>query len=175
MDWFRIQNLIDEQFPDCIRIILSVCGYDTIASLKYINIDSVLEIQRQMNLYFRGTIQELNCCHSDYYKQQNEFELLPGHRDLILSIPKCIESANSNKQAYEENGSLSTVMKSMLKSALQNSERDKNHSQYDDIIRFFSTYVFLLSGRSCYEILNHNLPIPSTKTVCEYKINQHFM
>lgn len=167
MDWFKIQRLINEPLPECIKRILSWCAYDTFASLRHINCESITEIQRQVNLHFRSKLKELNCCHSDHYKQQSEFELLPGHRDFILALPAylCASIASST-----QNTAFSTVLNSMIETAQQNSDRDKHNAQYNDIIRCFSTYVFLLCGRSCYEVLNSNLPLPSTRTVCKCKI-----
>lgn len=168
MDWFKIQDLLNEPLPECIKKILSLCAYDTIASLRNINCESITEIQRQVNLHFRPSLQVLNCCHSNYYKQQSEFELLPGHRDFLLSLPRylcALTTANSSK-----NTAFSTVLNSMIETARQNADKDNHNAQYNDIIRFFSTYVFLLCGRSCYEVLNHNLPLPSTRTVCKCEI-----
>lgn len=56
----------------------------------------------------------------------------------------------------------------MVKIARQNADKDKNHAQYSDSIRFSATYVFLLGGRSAYEFLNSNLPLPSTKTIRKF-------
>lgn len=85
MDFSKINNLFEEhEIPECVKKILIVCGYDTIASLRNLKYGSILAIERHMRLYFHETIQELTCCHSNFYKQQNQFEFLPGHRELIL-------------------------------------------------------------------------------------------
>lgn len=165
MDWNKISNLFEESFPKCVKIILSVCGYDTIASLRSLNGQSVLEIQRQVRLYFQSTIQDLSCCHSNFYKQQLEFEFLPGHRDFILAIPEYLKPIPTAQTAY--NSSFSTIMKAMIDTAENNLDKDKNHAQYNEIVRYFATYIFLSCGRSCYEVLNQNMPFPSTKTVRE--------
>lgn len=168
----KISTFFGEEFPECVEKILFVCGYDTIASLRNVNINSILEIERQTRLYFRGTIHRLTCCHSEFYKEQNKFEFLPGHRELILEMPEYVKLylvKTKTQETPTQNGAFSTVLNALIETAQQNSNRDKNHAQYDDVIRFFSTYIFISSGRSCYEVLNDNLPMPSTKTVCELK------
>lgn len=57
----------------------------------------------------------------------------------------------------------------------RNQGKSKNARQYNDAIRLFSTYIFLLCGRTCYETLSKSLPMPSTKTICkilfDYQMN----
>lgn len=65
----------------------------------------------------------------------------------------------------------SFILNEMIKTAESNMYRDKNHVIYSDTIRYFSTYVFLLCGRSCYEMLRSNLPLPSVKTICKWIYN----
>lgn len=163
-----ISILLGEPFPECVKKILFVCGYDTIASLRNVNNNSILEIEHQTQLYFRETIHCLTCCHSEFYNGQDKFEFLPGHRELILAIPEYVKSIRE-KTITTQNEAFSTVHNALNRTALQNFNRDVNHAQYDDVIRFFSTYIFLNSGRSCYEVLNHNLPMPSTRTLCKLK------
>lgn len=164
MDWHKIENIINEPLPECVKKILSFCGYDSMMSLKRINCESVEQIQRQINSHFLHGIRELTCCHSDFYAQQIEFEFLPGHLDLILALPHYLKSETQSTDPVP-NIEYSTVLNSMVRTAVENSDRGRN--QYDDIIRLFSTYTYLMCGRSCYEFLNHNLPLPSTSTVCK--------
>lgn len=165
MDWQKIESILGEPLPECVKKLLSLCGYDSFGSLRKIDTESILQIQRQVNTYFRHNIRELSCCHSDFYKIQTDFEFLPGHRDLILALPEYLQ-VKSVPTVDTQSTAFTTVMNSMVQTAQQNADRDRN--QYDDVIRFFSTYTFLLCGRSCYEFLNQNLPLPSTKTVCKY-------
>lgn len=165
MNWKKIEEIINEPLPICVKKILTVCAYDTLASPKSVSIDSCVEIENHINLNSRQTIQELNCCHSDHYKKQSHFKLLPGHRDLIISLSKIslLSQENSGKSEF------SRMLKEFIHTAIENGERDC--PRYSDTIKWFATYVFLLCGRSCYEVLNHNLPLPSTKTIRKYLPN----
>lgn len=61
-------------------------------------------------------------------------------------------------------------MRELIQTALQKENSGKNITRYSDIIRYFATYIFILCGRSCYEVLNKNLPLPSIPTVCMYEL-----
>lgn len=63
------------------------------------------------------------------------------------------------------------MLSKLIESANTNRNKSKNAYQYDDIVKNFATYIFLLCGRTCYETLNKNLPIPSTKTICRYYLD----
>lgn len=169
MNWEKIEEIIGEPLPNCIKQILSDCAYDTFASLKSISIESCVEIEKHINTNSRKTIQLLDCCHSDYYKKQQEFKLIPGHKDLIVSLSKISSVSEENcdvKPCITNSSKFSCVLKELIETQIGNSGRDC--LRYGDIIRWFATYIFLLCGRSCYEMLNHNLPLPSTKTIREY-------
>lgn len=64
-----------------------------------------------------------------------------------------------------DTGKFSVILTELLRTAEQNFKKSKHANQYNDIIKYFSTYIFLLCGRTCYETLHKNLPIPSTKTI----------
>lgn len=61
----------------------------------------------------------------------------------------------------------SVVFNQMVDVLERNQGKSKNARQYNDAIKQFSTYIFLLCGRICYETLSKNLPMPSTKTICK--------
>lgn len=165
MVWNKIENVINEKFPECVKKILSLSGYNTLSSFRKINSESITQIERTINTYFREQICELTCCHSAYYINQKEFEFLPGHRDLILSLPEYLPPIGDFAEDFTQKTEFTPILNSMIESAQQNANRDVN--RYEDVLRLFSTYTFLLSGRSAYEFLNQNLPLPSTRTICE--------
>lgn len=166
MNWTKIEEIIGEPLPSCIKKILSNCAYDTFVSLKNISEESVNEIEFHINSESRALVQELDCCHSDYYKKQDRFKLLPGHRDLIISLSKISLSASQRMYSFlAQNSDLPCILKEMVANVIENAERDC--PRYSDTIRWFSTYIFLLSGRACYEVLSKNISLPSIKTICE--------
>lgn len=121
---------------------------------------------------------DLNCRHSEFYKtqatEQGKFKFLPGHRTLLLVLPSYVTKMSEtrpNQINTLQEESFSVLLGELIKSAQNNAGKEKHHVRYTDIIRHFFTYVYLLCGRNCYETLNRNLPIPSTKTIRKQYFN----
>lgn len=114
------------------------------------------------------------------YKEQDIFQFLPGHRNIWLSLRENIDNMQASMQAVNNSASNSdalinsvpeeytVILTEFLKTAKINSNKSKHAYQYSEIVKYFSTYIFLLCGRTCYETLNRNLPMPSTKTICKH-------
>lgn len=184
MLWSEIENIVGETIPPCIEKILICSGYDTLLSLKHISFDTLTQIENHVNRHLPEIVQKFDCCHESFYKQQTEFKFLPGHCDLILALSRALsnyeiqnEPKPSNQtfnmtfnlvQAVENHPNLSVILKELIKTALRNAKYEKNNAQYNDIIRYFATHIYIIGGRSCYEVLYKNLPLPSVSTVCEY-------
>lgn len=169
MDWKKIEDVIGESVPNCLKQFLSVCAYDSLYSIQNINLESIRDIENHMNTCLES-VHNLDCCHSNAYKTQTTFKLLPGHKDFLLSMStyKTFGSHLNSEQPPNF-----PVLDAMIRNSFQNAACHKNHATYDDLIRYFATYVFLMAGRSCYEFLRANLGLPSTKTVCKYKTRTH--
>lgn len=188
MVWSHIENIVGETLPMCIKKILIGTGYDTILSLRNITLKTINHIESHVNNRNPDIVQEFDCCHEAFYKNLKPFKFLPGHCDMLLSLSNtlsnrenmCENSAETLKesgsinealnfvQAVENNASLPVILKEMVKTALRNSRYNKHNAQYSDIIRYFATYIYIVGGKSCYEVLYNNLPLPSVSTVCKY-------
>lgn len=186
MNWAKVEIVCQESLPSCLKKILSWSGYNTILSLQAISSESISRIEKHVNSHCLGMIQQLDCCYSEFYKEREVFEFLPGHQDLLLAVSKVItdQSIQDSHSGHDSNDNvkyscdlieniqkhcdLSTIMKELMQTALRNGKVHKNHAQYSDKLRFFATYIFLLCGRSCYKVLYENLPLPSISTVCKY-------
>lgn len=162
MNWLKLETLIGENVPNCLKTFLSECAYDTFLSIQNISNASLSEIERHMNACVK-VVQNLDCCHADTYKNQSNFKLLPGHRDFLLSISKYkFQEIDSDKKSP-----LPVILQAMIDTSQQNSGRNKRNYNYSDLVRFFSTYTYLSAGRSYYEFLRSNLDLPAISTVCE--------
>lgn len=165
MDWTKIENIIGESVPNCIKKILFACGYNTIFSLFNISRESILEIENTMNRSFR-VISEFDCCYAKYYQEQSVFKLLPGHIDFILALSqyglKSLEDSNC------DDTKLPFFLRELMQTARRNAVKGKNHAEYSNSMRFIATYIFLTSGRSGYNFVYNNLPLPSISTVSKF-------
>lgn len=178
MIWSKIESVIGENIPMCVKKVLLSCGYDTVASLENISREDVSRIGKHVNEYSCDVIQSLDCCHHEFYKEQKMFKFLPGHVDLLLILPKYIQHeclskthgySNSEShtslnlaKAVEKHTGFSVIMRELIYTVLQNENIDKNHTHHSEIIRFFATYIFIICGRSSYEVLYKNLPLLKT-------------
>lgn len=109
----------------------------------------------------------MKCCHSEFYQQQTIFKMLPGHEAVLLALPKYIDEylAKKRSETFACKGKYSYILGEMIQTAESNLFKDDLPAQYPDSVRFFFTYIFIVCGRFCYEMLRANLPIPSTKTI----------
>lgn len=193
-EWADIENFVGENVPMFLKLILEKTGFDSLLSVKHISSESIAELEQYVDNQRNEIILEIlshleKCGHYDMsyeiYKEQTVFKFLPGHRTILLSLPDNIKSMQSNNLARpvsglthgngsdeslsvsEHPGQYSLILTELIKTARRNANKTKYAYQYNDIVKYFSTYVFLLCGRTCYETLNKNLPIPSTKTICK--------
>lgn len=187
-EWARIENFVGHNVPMFLKVLLWRCGYDSMVSIKQISsvtIDKLEQyIQKKRNQIVPEILLELeNVGDNDNslmeYKNQKMFEFLPGHRETLLCLRSNIEKMQLKSvsesedcdevMAYSATDTIeySVILKELIKTADKNFKKSKHAYQYNDIIKYFSTYIFLLCGRTCYETLNKNLPIPSTKTICK--------
>lgn len=130
-----------------------------------------MKIQSFISEYRHEKVKQLDCCYSNFYQQQEKFNFLPGHEAIILALPKYIDEYLRDTRPVVHNnrrGRYSFILEEMIQTAESNLSRDEKHPRYPDTIRFFFTFIFLVCGRFCYEMLQANLPIPSTKTICKF-------
>lgn len=88
--WRNIEHFSKAKFPPCIKEIMSRCGYDTLMSLSAINEDSVHSLEEHVNKQC-SVLRAITCCFMDYYNSQGVFEFVPGHRAVILGIPRKVK------------------------------------------------------------------------------------
>lgn len=175
MLWSKVEEIMGEIIPICIKTILSSCGYNTFSSLKNI---SLQRIENHVNEHCHSVVHDFDCCYHEYYKSQKVFKFLPGHCDLLVTVSKSmnqhtqadsgesLESANLAR-IIEKTSGFSVILKELILTAIHNEKLNKNNAEYSDIIRHFATYIYIIGGRSCYEVLYQNLPLPSRSTICE--------
>lgn len=181
--WSEIEGVICELLPSCIKTILSESGYDSLLSINTINETALFEVEHFVNDN-RNITTKLECCFADTYKNLEKFRFLPAHRLLVLRLPYYVYSIFGLNRLSQPERSIqqreiigiargkdaseySFLMNKLIESAEENAGVSKNRYRYDEILHLFSMYIFLCSGRSCYEILSSNLPIPSKYSVCK--------
>lgn len=181
LDWAKFESFIGQSVPLNVKTFLELAGYDSFFSVKRIDEEKIHTLEKHVQNN-RGILKALDEKDKTtfLYRSQNVFNFLPGHKTILLALPElignmfdsidtlCEPEAETSFNLPDLN---SMILSKLIKSAIINKDRSKNAYQYDEIIKDFSTYIFLLCGRTCYETLNKNLPIPSTKSIREYYLD----
>lgn len=161
-----LENILEEEIPKCVVYILTESGFNSKMALKGIGLESIAQIEK----YFNSNYEKLRGGLSgSLYENMEQFKILPGHRVLIESIPQYVDQLKITNQSSTLNrNTFSYVLNLLIETAENNSDRDPKGRRYDELLRYFATYLYLMSGRAFYETLSANIPIPQANTICKY-------
>lgn len=164
--WEKIDKIIGEKFPDCLKILLSSTGYDNGISLKYIDDEKLNELENFISNHRRNVLNTITCC----YTAETNFTFLPGQRSLILALADLLKSKppNAAQNIDEEIFDGNDLMSLLVKTAKANFAKSNNRQKYDRDLFLFSVYSFLVGGNSCYQTLQANLPMPSVSSIYKH-------
>ena len=184
-----LEDLLDIQISQCVKTILYHSGFDTELSIVNMNENDLPQIENYVNhvanASFKALFNTLKCCFSDIYKEaieKQQFKFIEEHKNLILGLSAKIELKNSSQGAetpffleqlkdisryFKENPALPNMIGELLETALKNYKKTPNLNRYSEVIKDFATYIYLLCGRQCYEVLSCNLSLPAASTIGE--------
>lgn len=161
----EVENVLNDIIPPDIKHILQECAFDTESSLKAIDDDVIADIERHVN-------GDREIVKNTTYETVIPFKFKPGHKIFLLQLPKQIEKVRKTKtEKPKEEFSLtqlkgfSYILKTFIETSQANSGKQPKGNRYNETNRYFSTYIYLMCGRACYETLSANLPIPSSNTI----------
>lgn len=151
--------------PEVIINILEKSGYDSTIAIESMNVNQIEEMEG----YVSRNLQLLD---NSIYTNTANFKFLPGHKTLLLTLPKYTEKFSKLLDFFNENfadmSSTSFIMKELMKVSKQNHQKDSNNHRYLETVRYFAIYLYIMSGRACYEVLCNNFPLPQPSTVCKF-------
>lgn len=160
-----LREILESDVPDFLLNILLETGFDTQASLELLTNESIKEIEEYVN-------QNRNLTINTIYEQKEQFKLLPGHRALMLSFPRRIQLFKElNNKPTHDSSTYSFILQSLMEAANLNANKHSKAYRYNDIIKYFSIYIYLHCGRACFETLCANLPIPKALTIRKFVQN----
>lgn len=161
-----MKDKLGEPFPKVLIYILTESGYDSKAALTHFKCEDITYIEEFFNKNYERLCSGLL---GSKYENIQPFKILPGHCVFLQNIPTYLKQDLKRDRPISnavQNSSIFTcILKSLIETAESNSDRNPTGKRYDEIIRYFSTYLFLMSGKSCYETLSANLPIPQANTI----------
>lgn len=141
---------IEETISTQIIDFLSARGFDNVLALSEIDMDDIAHMENQMKR-----------------------SLLQGEKKIIIALEKKAREYDESLRKTEKSSdfdlsSVTFILKELVKSAMQNANVPPNRNRYSEAIQWFSTYIFLLSGKAAYEFISSNLMLPSISTISVY-------
>lgn len=171
--WKKFQEFVGQSIPNEIVQILIVCGYDNAISVSELSEEEITIIERYVN---QASNAKPILENTKQYASLEPFVFLPGHKKLIIVLAKkakAFEAKNIMNKASDITSSSTFFMKELIKSMQHNCNVEPTGRRYSEAIQWFSTYIYMMSGKSAYEVLSSNLPLPHDSTIRTYlkKIN----
>lgn len=162
-----MENIIGEEIPESIIFILTAAGYDSRIALKRITAEKITEIEDYFNANATNLYSGLV---GTSYENVQPFKILPGHRVLIESLPQYLDEIILTEKPVSNqlSNDFTYILKLLIESAENNSSREAKGRRYNECLKYFCTYVYLMCGRACYETLSANLPLPQASTIRTY-------
>lgn len=98
----RLEKFLKNKYPQFIKNILISCGFESEASLKTINEQSIELIENYVNRK-KELLEGTNYINEDGSLTSDPFKFLIGHKLLLLSIPQTIVEYTSEKRNKKKN------------------------------------------------------------------------
>lgn len=166
----ELEKVLNEKInADVIQILLR-CGFDSKIAISNIDKESMQEIEKYGN-------EDRSVLQGTTYENMEKFVLKPGHKLTIFHLAnkaKSLLKATVDETMQLNTSQFSFILKTFIETAQSNTGRAQNGYRYNDINRYFSTFVYLFCGKSCYETLSANLPIPSVNSIRKFPMKNCF-
>lgn len=97
--WKTLEKRQNESFPCCVKTLLEHAGHN-----KLISLEKMDETKLQNIEVFLGANKHLvdaaitSCCNNEHYRKIASFQFLPGHRLIILDLPRIIEETRKSNE-----------------------------------------------------------------------------
>lgn len=102
---------------------------------------------------------------TDYFNLEKQINEISSNFKTISKINKKVD-LNLKKALENQNVSITTFLNDLLTTAKNSTFQKSPHSiRYEDRIKEFALYIFLIGGRCLYQTLSNNLPLPKVNNV----------
>lgn len=162
-------------FPGCkcLKEILIKSGYDNGHSLICLNENNLNQLEDNVNQNRYLIPMHLKCDHVEVYAQQGKFNLLLGHRAMLLKWSENLVQVQRNqtfgaapiRQFSTNDAAFSPVTRQIILTALSNYNKLPNGRRFPELLTNFAIYIYIMAGKACYEILAANLPLPTAGSI----------
>lgn len=112
----------------------------------------------------------LNCSHSKSYKPPKKFKLLLGHRVLILKWCANLDHIALENKITMDHPAFPKILREIIAACISNHTKQPNSHRFTEDLISFCTYMYIIAGKTSYEVLSANLCLPTASTICMYAI-----
>lgn len=112
------------------------------------------------------------------YKSISNQTRIPQHFKVISEIQSLLNKNKSLQNTIQnllnpvtdaqDSGTSYDVLNLLVRTAKENQKTKQNGYRYENVIKQFSSYIFMLGGRLCYETLQKNIGLPSPSSISRY-------
>lgn len=160
--FYAIEKINGEKYPSCLKKILIASGFNTIASLRCLNEQTINNIEEFMKDN-RNLIDQLNCCNNEQYKMQHEFRLLPGHRAIIMNMPEQLKGfTEKNNDTVKPKRKRTVQEKGLI------TDDDMKKNLVDKLINYFRKQQIPTDILSDVNIMNFHRVENANEAKCEF-------
>lgn len=151
-----------DKIPKDIELILHRSGFDSKSALQSIDEKAIVEIEKHAN-------EDRSVLSDTSYENTTNFKFKPGHRIFLLNLSKqeILWSETDEEISHDDTTHFSLMLRTFIRTAEEHHGKHPKGCRFDEINRSFSTYIYLMCGKACYETLSANLPIPKADTICK--------
>lgn len=111
----------------------------------------------------------VDCSHITTYMNQQNFKFLPGHRFSISSYVERMVTARATNDPNEsiqiDDPAFTPLLREMIRTSLNNYGKLSTNNRFTELLMNFSIYIYIMAGKSCYEVICANLPLPKAGTI----------
>lgn len=150
--WDEIGAEIKDSIPESIKIVLSMCGFDSRLSLCNISDDDVSTLEQFASENMKDQLKPLLKSLPGYNRtkatsRDEPFKFLPGHRRIIIEIGKILANSReiervivtsqrrqTKKQRVPVTGDTATDLKEQLCLKISKWARNKRKNIHDEVI-----------------------------------------
>lgn len=155
-----LTDVLGINIPQIVTNILTKSGFNCRTTLALINAETITEIEEYVN---ENRAVLVGSC----YENVDPFKFLPAHRIVLRTISNYLDRLKMN-ESVEQKMDMSQfpyLLKCFIETAQSHANKSVKAFRYSEHIQSFSTYIYMMCGKSCYETLSANLPIPKASTV----------
>ena len=187
--WLKIERDLQINVPIHIKHVFMFNGLDNPDSLCEFDDDSLTEIEGSVkSSEYKSQIPEsesLNNYFADYIENTKSFKFSADERKIIDNIVEFTKSRKgffwkeiSLKQKFFDSSlsllslvkntfvhSKSTFMSMLVRADHKNCTKDKRGFRFQEPLKLFCSFLYMIGGSILYETLHANLPIPSLSAI----------